>query len=63
MQPLGSGGTKFTGLLDRVILIGYLAVILALDKSDTFTVPQVNCRYDIHLCCPKKLNSDSSDFK
>jgi len=46
MQPLGPGGAKFPGLLDRVILIGYLAMILALDKSDTFTVPQVNCRYN-----------------
>jgi hypothetical protein len=30
-------------------VIVYLAVVLSLDESYTLAVPQVNCRYYVHL--------------
>jgi hypothetical protein len=61
MQPLCSGRAELLRLLDGVIVIGYLAAVPALDKSDTFAVSQINRWYDIHFQAFEIFDCNSSD--
>jgi hypothetical protein len=48
VEPLSAGFAELAGLLYGVILVVYLAVVVALDEPNTFFVAQVDCRYYVH---------------
>ncbi len=58
VQPLRTVGAELAGLFDGIVVLVYLAIVLALDESDTLAVPQVNCRYYVHLRILKSFFND-----
>jgi hypothetical protein len=49
VEPPGPVGVKLPGLLGRIVTIGDLAVVLALDEPDDLAGPEVNGGNHVHI--------------